>query len=57
VTVLEYELIRFAGRNQQNRVVTTVPAPGPWLPRLTTRETAPVGVRVVTGCTRVEVMA
>jgi uncharacterized protein YqhQ len=35
---LAYELIRFAGRHQHNRVVTTVLAPGLWLQRLTTRE-------------------
>ena len=35
---LAYELIRFAGRHQQNRILTTIMAPGLWLQRLTTRE-------------------
>ena len=35
---LAYELIRFAGRHQSNRVLTTLLAPGMWLQRLTTRE-------------------
>jgi uncharacterized protein YqhQ len=35
---LAYELIRFAGRHQENRFVMTVLAPGLWLQRLTTRE-------------------
>jgi uncharacterized protein YqhQ len=35
---LAYELIRFAGKHQHNRVVMTVLAPGLWLQRLTTRE-------------------
>jgi uncharacterized protein YqhQ len=35
---LAYELIRFAGKHQGNRVVMTVLAPGLWLQRLTTRE-------------------
>jgi uncharacterized protein YqhQ len=35
---LAYELIRFAGRHQGNRVLMTVLAPGMWLQRLTTRE-------------------
>ncbi len=35
---LAYELIRFAGRHQGNRVVMTILAPGLWLQRLTTRE-------------------
>jgi uncharacterized protein YqhQ len=35
---LAYELIRFAGRHQSNRVLMTVLAPGMWLQRLTTRE-------------------
>jgi uncharacterized protein YqhQ len=33
-----YELIRFAGRHAENRVVMTLLAPGMWLQRLTTRE-------------------
>jgi uncharacterized protein YqhQ len=33
-----YELIRFAGKHAENRVVMTLLAPGMWLQRLTTRE-------------------
>src|SRR6201993_1429692 len=33
-----YELIRFAGKHRENRIVMTVLAPGLWLQRLTTRE-------------------
>jgi len=35
---LAYELIRFAGKHQDNRLVMTLLAPGLWLQRLTTRE-------------------
>ncbi|MGI8421688.1 MAG: DUF1385 domain-containing protein [Gaiellaceae bacterium] len=35
---IAYELIRFAGRYQGNRIVMTLLAPGLWLQRLTTRE-------------------
>jgi uncharacterized protein YqhQ len=35
---LAYELIRFAGRHQGNRILMTLLAPGLWLQRLTTRE-------------------
>ena len=35
---LAYELIRFAGKHQDNRVLMTLLAPGLWLQRLTTRE-------------------
>ena len=35
---LAYELIRFAGKHSDNRVVMTLLAPGLWLQRLTTRE-------------------
>ncbi|HXH96533.1 MAG TPA: DUF1385 domain-containing protein [Gaiellaceae bacterium] len=35
---LAYELIRFAGRHQDNRALMTLLAPGLWLQRLTTRE-------------------
>ena len=35
---LAYELIRFAGKYQRNRIVMTVLAPGLWLQRLTTRQ-------------------
>ena len=34
---LAYELIRFAGQHQGNRIVMTLLAPGLWLQRLTTR--------------------
>jgi uncharacterized protein YqhQ len=35
---LAYELIRFAGRHTDNRLLMTLLAPGLWLQRLTTRE-------------------
>jgi uncharacterized protein YqhQ len=35
---IAYELIRFAGRHSENRVLMTLLAPGMWLQRLTTRE-------------------
>jgi uncharacterized protein YqhQ len=35
---LAYELIRFAGKHQDNRTLMTLLAPGLWLQRLTTRE-------------------
>jgi uncharacterized protein YqhQ len=35
---IAYELIRFAGKHQSNRVLMTLMAPGLWLQRLTTRE-------------------
>jgi uncharacterized protein YqhQ len=35
---IAYELIRFAGKHQNNRIVMTLLAPGLWLQRLTTRE-------------------
>ncbi len=35
---IAYELIRFAGKHAENRVLMTVLAPGMWLQRLTTRE-------------------
>ena len=35
---LAYELIRYAGKHQDNRVLMTFLAPGLWLQRLTTRE-------------------
>ncbi|MGI8972793.1 MAG: DUF1385 domain-containing protein [Gaiella sp.] len=35
---LAYELIRYAGRHQENRVLMALLAPGLWLQRLTTRE-------------------
>jgi uncharacterized protein YqhQ len=35
---IAYELIRFAGKHQRNRILRTVLAPGLWLQRLTTRQ-------------------
>src|SRR5919205_394568 len=35
---IAYEVIRFAGKHQGNRVLMTILAPGLWLQRLTTRE-------------------
>jgi uncharacterized protein YqhQ len=35
---LAYELIRFAGKHQRNRILMTLLAPGLWLQRLTTRQ-------------------
>jgi uncharacterized protein YqhQ len=35
---IAYELIRFAGRHAENRILMTLLAPGLWLQRLTTRE-------------------
>ena len=35
---IAYELIRFAGKHQDNRVLMTLLAPGLWLQRLTTRQ-------------------
>jgi uncharacterized protein YqhQ len=35
---IAYELIRFAGKHSENRVLMTVLAPGLWLQRLTTRQ-------------------
>src|SRR4030095_3679684 len=35
---LAYELIRFAGKHQDNRILMTLLAPGRWLQRLTTRQ-------------------
>ncbi|MDQ3823674.1 MAG: DUF1385 domain-containing protein [Actinomycetota bacterium] len=35
---IAYELIRFAGKHAQNRLLMTLLAPGLWLQRLTTRE-------------------
>src|SRR5690242_3634270 len=68
---LAYELIRFAGKHRENRIVMTVLAPGLWLQRLTTREPSldqlEVSIRALeevlqlesarSGESRVEVMA
>jgi len=35
---IAYELIRFAGKHQENRLLMTLLAPGLWLQRLTTRQ-------------------
>jgi uncharacterized protein YqhQ len=35
---IAYELIRFAGKHQRNRILMTLLAPGLWLQRLTTRD-------------------
>jgi uncharacterized protein YqhQ len=35
---IAYELIRFAGKHSENRILMTLLAPGLWLQRLTTRE-------------------
>ena len=35
---IAYELIRFAGKHQDNRILMSLLAPGVWLQRLTTRE-------------------
>jgi uncharacterized protein YqhQ len=35
---IAYELIRFAGKHAENRILMTILAPGLWLQRLTTRE-------------------
>jgi uncharacterized protein YqhQ len=35
---IAYELIRFAGKHQGNRILMTLLAPGMWLQRLTTRQ-------------------
>jgi len=35
---IAYELIRFAGKHQDNRLLMTLLAPGLWLQRLTTRQ-------------------
>jgi uncharacterized protein YqhQ len=35
---LAYELIRYAGKHAENRILMTILAPGLWLQRLTTRE-------------------
>jgi len=35
---LAYEVIRYAGKHQDNRFLMTMLAPGMWLQRLTTRE-------------------
>jgi uncharacterized protein YqhQ len=55
---LAYELIRFAGKHQDNRVLMTLLAPGLWLQRLTTREPSldqiEVSIRALKEVMRVE---
>ncbi|MEX2212103.1 MAG: DUF1385 domain-containing protein [Gaiellaceae bacterium] len=43
---LAYELIRYAGKHQDNRLLMTLLAPGLWLQRLTTREPTPDQIEV-----------
>ena len=53
---LAYELIRFAGKHQDNSFVMTLLAPGLWLQRLTTRqptlEQLEVSIRALAGGAR-----
>jgi len=55
---LAYELIRYAGKHQGNRVLMTLLAPGLWLQRLTTREPSldqiEVSIRALQEMMRVE---
>jgi uncharacterized protein YqhQ len=55
---LAYELIRFAGKHQGNRLLMTLLAPGLWLQRLTTREPSldqiEVSIRALQEVMRVE---
>jgi uncharacterized protein YqhQ len=55
---LAYELIRYAGKHQSNRVLMTLLAPGLWLQRLTTREPSldqiEVSIRALQEVMRVE---
>jgi uncharacterized protein YqhQ len=55
---LAYELIRYAGKHQDNRVLMTLLAPGLWLQRLTTREPSldqiEVSIRALQEVMRVE---
>ena len=55
---LAYELIRYAGKHQGNRVLMTLLAPGLWLQRLTTREPSldqiEVSIRALEEVIRVE---
>jgi uncharacterized protein YqhQ len=55
---LAYELIRYAGRHQENRVLMALLAPGLWLQRLTTREPTldqiEVSIRAIDEVLRVE---
>jgi len=55
---LAYELIRYAGKHQDNRVLMTALAPGLWLQRLTTRqpdlEQIEVSIRALEEVIRVE---
>ena len=55
---LAYELIRFAGKHSDNRVLMTLLAPGLWLQRLTTREPTldqlEVSIRALRRCLALE---
>src|SRR3954465_7803251 len=55
---IAYELIRFAGKHQNNRVLMTLLAPGLWLQRLTTRQPSldqvEVSIRALEEVLRVE---
>jgi uncharacterized protein YqhQ len=55
---LAYELIRYAGRHQDNRALMVLLAPGLWLQRLTTREPSldqiEVSIRAIDEVRRVE---
>jgi uncharacterized protein YqhQ len=55
---LAYELIRFAGKHQSNRVLMVLLAPGLWLQRLTTRQPSldqiEVSIRALTEVRRLE---
>jgi uncharacterized protein YqhQ len=55
---LAYELIRYAGKHQDNRILMTLLAPGLWLQRLTTREPSldqiEVSIRALQEVMRVE---
>lgn len=55
---LAYELIRFAGKHQSNRVLMWLLAPGLWLQRLTTRQPSldqiEVSIRALTEVRRLE---
>lgn len=55
---LAYELIRFAGKHQSNRILMVLLAPGLWLQRLTTRQPSldqiEVSIRALTEVRRLE---
>ena len=49
---LAYELIRFAGKHTDNRILMTLLAPGLWLQRLTTRQPTLDQIEVSIGALR-----